>query len=183
MKVYCPECDAPVRVPSDHPPNKKVRCPECDLAFRPDLDDAPARGRRSRDDDRPRRSKGKGKKSSNTAALVAVPIVLLVLVGVGGAVAYFGFIKKKDDSGATADNRPPVGDSGADRNPPPPVPPKLGGPPGLGPSVSKVAASGKIGIRVGDTAQEIEGDDIDGKEFKLSDYRGKVVLLDFWGFW
>jgi hypothetical protein len=22
-----------------------------------------------------------------------------------------------------------------------------------------------------------------GKEFKLSDYRGKVILLDFWGFW
>src|SRR5262245_47197551 len=72
MKVYCPECDAPVRVPSDHPSGKKVRCPECDRAFRPDRDDAPARGRRSRaDDDRPRRSKSKAKKSSNTAALVA----------------------------------------------------------------------------------------------------------------
>jgi peroxiredoxin len=32
-------------------------------------------------------------------------------------------------------------------------------------------------------APEIAGEDIDGKKFKLSDYRGKVVLLDFWGNW
>jgi cytochrome oxidase Cu insertion factor (SCO1/SenC/PrrC family) len=30
---------------------------------------------------------------------------------------------------------------------------------------------------------EITGADIDGQPFKLSDYRGKVVVLDFWGFW
>jgi cytochrome oxidase Cu insertion factor (SCO1/SenC/PrrC family) len=35
----------------------------------------------------------------------------------------------------------------------------------------------------GDAAPEIEAEDIDGKTFKLSDYRGKVVLLDFWGNW
>jgi len=33
---------------------------------------------------------------------------------------------------------------------------------------------------VGSAAQEIEGDDQDGKRFKLSDYRGKIVLLYFW---
>ncbi len=38
-------------------------------------------------------------------------------------------------------------------------------------------------ILVGKPAPEIEGEDIDGKGFKLSDYRGKVVLLDFWGHW
>lgn len=38
-------------------------------------------------------------------------------------------------------------------------------------------------ILVGKPAPEIEGEDIDGKLFKLSDYRGKVVLLDFWGNW
>jgi predicted Zn finger-like uncharacterized protein len=181
MKVYCPECDAPVRVPSDHPAGKKVRCPECDLAFRPP-ESAPTRSRRSRDDDydRPRR-KGK-KQSSNTAALVAIPIVLIVLLGVGGAVAYFGFIKKDEDPGA-AYHGPPPGDSGP---PPPksgpPAPPKMG-PGGAAGGVPKVAANGRVGVQVGNTAQEIEGDDIDGKEFKLSDYRGKVVLLDFWGHW
>jgi hypothetical protein len=38
-------------------------------------------------------------------------------------------------------------------------------------------------IVVGKPAPEIEGEDIDGKKFKLSDYRGKVVMLDFWGHW
>jgi hypothetical protein len=38
-------------------------------------------------------------------------------------------------------------------------------------------------LRVGKPAPEIKAGDLDGKEFKLSDYRGKVVLLDFWGNW
>jgi hypothetical protein len=38
-------------------------------------------------------------------------------------------------------------------------------------------------LSVGKPAPEIEGEDIDGKPFKLSEYRGKVVLLDFWGNW
>src|SRR5262249_45672014 len=32
-------------------------------------------------------------------------------------------------------------------------------------------------------APDIEAEDLDGQKFKLSDYRGKVVLLDFWGNW
>lgn len=32
-------------------------------------------------------------------------------------------------------------------------------------------------------APEIAGEDLDGTPFELSDYRGKVVLLDFWGDW
>jgi hypothetical protein len=36
---------------------------------------------------------------------------------------------------------------------------------------------------VGKVAPDIEGEDIDGRKFKLSDYRGKVVVLDFWGHW
>ncbi len=38
-------------------------------------------------------------------------------------------------------------------------------------------------LRVGKTAPDIAGDDLDGAKFKLSDYRGKVVVLDFWGDW
>jgi hypothetical protein len=38
-------------------------------------------------------------------------------------------------------------------------------------------------LTVGKEAPEIEGEDTDGKAFKLTDYRGKVVLLDFWGHW
>jgi thiol-disulfide isomerase/thioredoxin len=36
---------------------------------------------------------------------------------------------------------------------------------------------------VGQVAPEIEGDDLDGQKLKLSDYRGKIVLLSFWGSW
>lgn len=38
-------------------------------------------------------------------------------------------------------------------------------------------------LQVGQPAPEIEGTDAFGKRFKLSDYRGKVVLLTFWGGW
>ena len=38
-------------------------------------------------------------------------------------------------------------------------------------------------LAVGKTTPEIEGVDLDSVAFKLSDYRGKVVLLDFWGNW
>ncbi|MEK6234432.1 MAG: redoxin domain-containing protein [Planctomycetales bacterium] len=38
-------------------------------------------------------------------------------------------------------------------------------------------------LSVGKVAPEIESEDIDGNKFKLGDYRGKVVLLSFWGHW
>jgi len=40
-----------------------------------------------------------------------------------------------------------------------------------------------VGLAVGNYAPDIEGTDLDGNAFKLSDYRGKVVMLDFWGDW
>ncbi len=38
-------------------------------------------------------------------------------------------------------------------------------------------------LSIGHEAPEIAGEDLDGEPFKLSDYRGKVVMLDFWGHW
>ncbi|HVJ81792.1 MAG TPA: redoxin domain-containing protein [Planctomycetia bacterium] len=50
-------------------------------------------------------------------------------------------------------------------------------------AVGRKAASELFDLRslsVGKAAPEIEGTDQHGKPFKLSDYRGKAVLLDFW---
>jgi hypothetical protein len=38
-------------------------------------------------------------------------------------------------------------------------------------------------LAIGKVVPEIEGEDIEGKPLKLSDYRGKVVVIDFWGNW
>ena len=38
-------------------------------------------------------------------------------------------------------------------------------------------------LQVGMVAPEIKGEDVDGKKFALTNYRGKVVVLDFWGHW
>ena len=38
-------------------------------------------------------------------------------------------------------------------------------------------------LTVGKSAPEIEGEDLAGKPIKLSDHRGKVVVLTFWGTW
>ena len=53
---------------------------------------------------------------------------------------------------------------------------------------SKVAGRAKtrlsvMQIAVGRIAPDFETEDVEGNAFKLSDYRGKVVVLDFWGFW
>jgi serine/threonine-protein kinase len=38
-------------------------------------------------------------------------------------------------------------------------------------------------LSVGRPAPDTEGEDLDGQKFKLSDYRGKVVVIDFWADW
>ena len=55
-----------------------------------------------------------------------------------------------------------------------------------GDRVSDVAAAALREIRelaVDKIAPEIEGEDVEGVPMKLSEFRGKVVLLDFWGNW
>ena len=49
---------------------------------------------------------------------------------------------------------------------PPPLPPPTG-----------------VGVEVGMTAADIAGETHDGRPVRLSDFRGRVVLLDFWGDW
>ena len=47
------------------------------------------------------------------------------------------------------------------------------------PTISAVVEN----LTIGKMAPEITGEDIDGRLMKLSDYRGKVVVLEFWGHW
>lgn len=54
-----------------------------------------------------------------------------------------------------------------------------------GDTVAERAKSELFEIRnlsIGKVAPDIEGEDQNGQRFKLSEYRGKVVLLDFWSF-
>ena len=63
---------------------------------------------------------------------------------------------------------------------------KYGDVPGARRTLGESAKSQLFEIRnlaVGMVAPDIEGEDVDGKRFKLSEYRGKVVVLDFWGDW
>jgi hypothetical protein len=46
-----------------------------------------------------------------------------------------------------------------------------------------VSHSGEEGFEPGDTIPEISGSDLDNIKFNLTDYQGKVVMLDFWGDW
>jgi cytochrome oxidase Cu insertion factor (SCO1/SenC/PrrC family) len=47
-------------------------------------------------------------------------------------------------------------------------------------SAPGVKSSFKGTAEVGRPSPDIEGKDVDGKAMNLSDFRGKVVLLDFW---
>jgi thiol-disulfide isomerase/thioredoxin len=44
-------------------------------------------------------------------------------------------------------------------------------------------AKATLGLAIGRTAPDISGEDAEDKKFKLSDYKGKVVMLDFWASW
>jgi cytochrome oxidase Cu insertion factor (SCO1/SenC/PrrC family) len=55
------------------------------------------------------------------------------------------------------------------------------GAPTTGPSESGDKPA--VGMKVGQTAPEIKGTDVHGKAIKLSDFKGKIVVLDFFGDW
>lgn len=46
-----------------------------------------------------------------------------------------------------------------------------------------VTPSGKVGLNIGDTAPDLAFNNPDGKEIKLSNLRGNIVLIDFWASW
>jgi len=144
------------------------------------------------DYDRPRPKKKKKAKSVNPA-LIVLPIVAVGVIVAGGIVAYAWFSgKDKETAQAPPPNQLQPQLTGQPKLVPGPGPanpgPAAGGPNLTTPapkssSPAPTKPTGKVGLAVWDTAMEIDGEDIDGKKFKLSDYRGKVVVLDFWGDW
>jgi hypothetical protein len=172
--VNCPKCEAPLSVSAALPPGKKIKCPDCDAIFRvPDVDD-------DYEDLPVRRQRPGRKKQGNQAALI-VAIAAVALLALGGAT--WGVIALINSSGAKKEVV-----EGKDKRPPGPLPGANFLPNG-GPGLNPAAPNGP-GLpqadespQVGQTVPEIEGEDIDGQRFKLSDYRGKVVVLDFWGNW
>lgn len=83
--------------------------------------------------------------------------VKAILLAVGTAFAIFAFVNKGD--GASEAILPPDMD------------------------FEQVAQSGNVGLNIGDTAPDLAFESPDGKVFKLSSLRGKVVLIDFWASW
>jgi hypothetical protein len=153
-KLACPACGIGVPVDGPVAPQSNVTCPECHKVFPAREGMPPA----------PRTSGG----SSGGGGVAIVVVILCLVLGLGavvviGAVVAVGmaFFLAANDGGKPAGNNPAV--AGA------PLP-DVNQPPDEGP-------------KVGEPAPEIEGEDIDGKPMKLSDYRGKVVVLDFWGHW
>jgi peroxiredoxin len=138
-------------------------------------------------DEEPRR-RGSG---SSVVVIAAVVVILLLALGVSAAVllAYRGQVEEREaavaaqnvqannNNGGQGPNNMGGGMAGG--------PGMMGGGPG-GPPVVGGGPGGVAPVPVlqkGSEAPEIEGEDLDGKPMKLSEFRGKVVVLDFWGDW
>ena len=195
--VHCPECNAPLELPDSIPSGKRLQCPDCGTAFsppeegdgaaglktgpsrpeaRPSAASGPRRRRPAPKDDEFERDAPPRRSGGGAAVLIAAVVVIVLLVlGVGGA-ALLGIqhMRMAEEQVMLADNAPAqgmmMGPAGGGA--------MMGGPPGgVG-----MAGPGLL-LKVGDPAPEIEGEDLDGKPMKLSDFQGKVVVLDFWGDW
>src|SRR5437588_2820897 len=164
MKNTCPECDAVLRSDADLPAGKAIRCPKCEATFTvPARAPRPALVVEDDEDDyeaRPaRRPSGRREEEGSGVAKIIVPIValcLLLFAGLGGG-AYFVWNKylRDDEKVVGPTNTKIVAAKPPNLFAPGNQPPRDFGP----------------GPVLGKEAPEIEGEDIDGKRFKLSDYR------------
>jgi hypothetical protein len=153
IKAVCPECAAVLALGESVTPGKNIRCPKCQTVFTVPDEVAEAAPVRSAAAAPPRRRFKAKKKSAQPGVMIAV-IAASILLIVGAAVGGYFLLKSK---------RSGTGGSTAQTRPTP--------------------TNIQTGINVGEVAQDISAEDLDGVTFKLSDYRGKVVVLDFWGHW
>jgi thiol-disulfide isomerase/thioredoxin len=190
--LTCPGCSAVVKTGKATTAGKKIKCPHCDtLCLSAEEADRtvalsnthPGRAAgRDQDrtacddfDDRPRRRARKREQKRGGAGLlvggIAGAAVLLLLGGFAvGAWVWPGFLKSKPAPKAPESSALIAAlDQPADK----PTPPRTEEPrPNL-----------PAGFQVNQLAMPLEGEDVDGRQIKLSDHQGKVVVLDFWGDW
>jgi len=205
QRILCPECQAPLNIDASLPAGKKIKCPKCQAIF-PLAErvseavsaeplavavaaDADGEDDRNVEDDRPaRRRDGPREKQGMGAGMVITMIAASLLIAGGLGVGTYYLVKAlvpSDGSGEQAAAQPAAQPGAPPKWEPTgllakgiqPQPPKDKGV--SNPIPPKAAA----GPQIGQVAPEIVAEDLDGQTFKLSDYRGKVVLLDFWGNW
>jgi predicted Zn finger-like uncharacterized protein len=182
MRLNCPSCTAVLRLAEEVPAGTRLKCPKCGTTFAPDAGDVPevlpvANPRRvvaveDLDDadagsSEPVRRRRAQKQSNSLVIAGSIVLAALVLVGGAWAVVHFVVLNRKPEPLVFVPGPPAAPFTPA--NPVPPGAPVVPQPPDK--------------LSVGKVVPDIEGEDIDGQKFKLSDYRGKVVVLDFWGHW
>jgi len=109
------------------------------------------------------------------------PLVLIATAVLGFAIIWSTLIKKPDNQPATDDehqhNHPPYVHYSEKKEPNKPVP-------GLGDIIRQARTWAPIFQELyGKKATDFTATDINGKTHRLSDYRGKDVLLIFWATW
>lgn len=204
QRILCPECQAPLNIDESLPAGKKIKCPKCQAIFplgervseavsaepmavavaanADDEDD------RDLDDDRPaRRRAGPREKQGMGAGMMITMIAASLLIAGGLGVGTYFVVKSLVPSDAGAGDQA-AGQQAAPQKWQPTgllakgVQPQLT-PPKDKQNINPIQPKAAAGPQIGQVAPEIVAEDLDGQTFKLSDYRGKVVLLDFWGNW
>jgi serine/threonine protein kinase len=109
--------------------------------------------------------KKKKKRASSTGRWLVLAAVLLML----GGAAWGGYALLSNSGGSKGQQalKAPAKND---------LPNKDGGNSGQ-------SANKDIKLTEGSVVPDIVGEDLDKSNFRLSDYEGKVILLDFWGFW
>ncbi|MCH2179176.1 MAG: hypothetical protein MK106_10265 [Mariniblastus sp.] len=86
---------------------------------------------------------------------------------------------------SSTSNQPGIetADIGQPAQSPAPEPVDAGRPPSAPKQPGHERSHAPPGTFVGSEIRDIEGRDFDGEDFTLDDYRGKVMMIDFWGDW
>jgi len=170
-------------LPDKVPAGKRLQCPDCRAAFSPrpgaERSTSPRRSAGYDEDELPPR---RGNKRGSVTIFVAIGVIALIAMGGVGVVIWIYLDDKRSREEAVAhadqanipDPEKMVALAGM------PAGGMAGGLPG---GLGGAAPAQPVRLKPGDRAPEIEGGDLGGKPMKLSDFRGKVVVLDFWNDW